>query len=246
MNYCRKKDKFLWKEMQETWLKEDILGKQIFEKNFEEYEFDENEEWTLSDYEQSPLSQIIFAEILSSYLGNYEFSTNRYYTFFYNKKSQHGFRILFDLMNNPKYNIGKITTYKYRKIGNFTFYPGKSLNKSLQFIHREKDERWDEMLEYLRENWSSINNLPILEFNNYIKVSCQHIYYKCVYEKIREYNFKECNIDELYQEINNIVDTLGMNAEFVSLDSKDIIEELINIRGKILVNRFEKATKKYN
>ena len=100
---------------------------------------------------------------------------------------------------------------------------------------------WDEMLRYLREKWNILNNLPLKSFNEYIKASCQHIYYCCVYEKIKEYNIDECDMDELLQIIDNLVDETENDAEFVLLDKKEVIEEIINIRGRILLHKFRKA-----
>ena len=241
MGYCREKCTFRWKKMQDIWYLEDIVGTDILKSDFAEYDFEENKEWTLGDYEFSPLSQIIFGAILSMYLGDYDYLINRYYTFIFNRDTKEKHRILFDVMNNPKFNVGKKEEYRYHKIANFVFLPGKSLHRSLQFVHRDKDERWDEMLRYLRENWNILNNLPLKSFNEYIKASCQHIYYCCVYEKIKEYNIDECDMDELLQTIDNLVDETGNDAEFVLLDKKEVIEEIISMRGRILLHKFRKA-----
>ncbi len=244
-SYCREKDKRLWRDMQKIWYEEDILKSNILQRDFWDYRFDENKEWNVGDkvgdYEQSPLSQIFLAKILSSYIGDCNFYINRYYTLINNNKTNEKYKILFDVMNNPNYNIKK--KYAYHKIGNFTFVPGKTLNRSLQFVHRDCNERWDEMLKYMRSNWSEINNLPIDGFKDYIKASCQHIYYQDVYNVIKEYNIEKCDICELWNEINNIVDNIEVGADFVKLDSKEIIEKIIYIRGRILVYRFEEAIK---
>lgn len=124
MGYCREKCTFRWKRMQDIWYLEDIVGTDILKSDFAEYDFDENKEWTLGDYEFSPLSQIIFGAILSMDLGDYDYSINRYYTFISNRDTKEKYRILFDVMNNPKFNVGKKEWYRYHKIGNFVFFQG--------------------------------------------------------------------------------------------------------------------------
>lgn len=48
-------------------------------------------------------------------------------------------------------------------------------------------------------------------------------------------------MDELLQTIDNLVDETENDAEFVLLDKREVIEEIINIRGKILLHKFRKA-----
>ncbi len=43
------------------------------------------------------------------------------------------------------------------------------------------------------------------------------------------------------QAIDNLVDEMKNDAEFVLLDKREVIEEIINIRGKILLHKFRKA-----
>ena len=185
MSILTEKTKRLWKKNQELWLKE------IVEDNLAHklvgYNFQDNDECTASDYEQSPLCQIIWGEIISSYLSKkygeeYTYLINRYYLTV--QSDTKSFRFLFDVMNNGKvaYNPSYRTKdnsdiiYKYHYIGNFTPIPGNvPLKRSLQFIHRGFQEDWNKMIKYIRDKWNDFKF--DLTFDEYIEMTFQTDYY---------------------------------------------------------------------
>lgn len=185
MSILTEKTKRLWKKNQELWLKE------IVEENLAQklvgYNFQDNDEWTASDYEQSPLCQIIWGEIISSYLAKkygeeYTYLINRYYLTV--QSDTKSFRFLFDVMNNGKaaYNPSYRTKdnsdiiYKYHYIGIFTPIPGNvPLKRSLQFIHRGFQEDWNKMIKYIRDKWNDFKF--DLTFDEYIEMIFQTDYY---------------------------------------------------------------------
>lgn len=162
MSYLKAKNKFKWMDMQKVWL--DEIKSKWRKLDIASYNFMDHDEWTVSDYEQSPLCQLIWGEILSCFLSKkydqpYTYSINRNVLLV--KSDSTCFRILFDVMNNGKarYNRDKIEedkngcefTYPYHYIGNFTPIPGMvRLPRSLQFIHRDFNEDWNQMLKYLQ------------------------------------------------------------------------------------------------
>ena len=83
MSVLTEKTEWLWKKNQELWLKE--IVEYIEAHDLVDYNFQDNNEWTARDcdYEQSPLCQIIWGEIVSSYLSkkfgeDYTYLINRY------------------------------------------------------------------------------------------------------------------------------------------------------------------------
>lgn len=200
MSILTEKTKWLWKNNQDLWLKE--IVKDNLAHKLVGYNFQDNNEWTASDYEQSPLCQIIWGEIISSYLSKkygeeYTYLINSYYLTV--QSDTKSFRFLFDVMNNGKvaYNPSYRTKdnsdiiYKYHYIGNFTPIPGNvPLKRSLQFIHRGFQEDWNKMIKYIRDNWNDFKF--DLTFDEYIEMTFQTDYYlnKEFNEIIGEENIK--------------------------------------------------------
>jgi len=175
MSYCSAKNRLYWKDMQSVW-REEIAKKCDWNKLFE-YDFKENDEWKVadSDYEQAPLSQIVWGEIIAKYLKekykkDYDYIINRHSLVVFNVESkEESYRFLFDVMYNLKSRYVKSAkdNEKYHCIGNFAPLPGNvSLKRSLQFIHRDKNESWSEMMKYLEENWNSFK-MQELTFQDY-------------------------------------------------------------------------------
>ena len=103
MSVLTEKTEWLWKKNQELWLKE--IVEYIEANDLVDYNFQDNNEWTARDYEQSPLCQIIWGEIVSSYLSKkfgeeYTYLINRYHLTV--QSDTKSFRFLFDVMNNGK------------------------------------------------------------------------------------------------------------------------------------------------
>lgn len=174
--------------MQKEWL--DEIKSKWNTLSIASYNFMDHDEWTVSDYEQSPLCQLIWGEILSHFLSKkydqaYTYSINRNVLLV--KSDTTCFRFLFDVMNNGKarYNRNKIEedkngyefTYTYHYIGNFTPIPGMvRLPRSLQFIHRDFNEDWNQMLKYLQNHWKEFK-MGVLSFDDYIEMTFQSAYF---------------------------------------------------------------------
>lgn len=183
--------------MQYKWLDE-IKQKKVW-KNISKYNFKENNEWTVYDYEQSALCQIIWGEILTNFFNiSFESSMDEY-TYLINRNAlvitnkNKNYRFLFDIMNNlkEKWSPDK-KKHEYHFIGNFTPIPANNnCNKrSLQFIHRDFNENWNKMLIYLKDNWECFQ-MNELTFEKYIEFTYQDAYYY-------DYEFKEItSIEEI-------------------------------------------------
>ena len=213
MSYCSKKNKRLWREMQKDW-KEEIVCK-ISWNEFNKYNFKDNNEWSLGDYEQSPLCQMIWGEIISDFLTNkdkeqYNYLINRYYLIVKNDKER--YRFLFDVMNNGKscYNKNE-GCYKYHFIGNFTPIPANnmSLERSLQLIHKDFNEDWNKTLEYIQHTWNEFG--MNFSFDDYIKMTLQEDYYS--------------------------------NDKFSKISCSEKIKELIKKRGETIQKKCEELFK---
>ena len=223
MGKCTEKNRRLWKDMQRVWIEE--LEKNNEFSDIDTYDFEVNDEWTCVDYEHSPLSQIIWGFIIANYFNSnkeflhdeddkYDFIINRNALIVSNKEKR--FRFLFDVMNNPKYNIGRTDWYDYHFIGNYAPIPGNVvLKRSLQFIHRDKDEKWDEFLKEMRENWE--NYKMGFTYEKYIEMTLQDMYFS----------------DKELKEI-------------IKLDSKNIINEKIGERGKAVKKKILHITNPQN
>lgn len=183
MSYLSEKNEWLWAKMQGKWLDE-FIYKEAWKK-INDYNFKENNEWTIYDYEQSPLCQIIWGEILTD-LFNYEFKrSGEKYTYLINrtaltiKNKKESYRFLFDVMNNLKAKWSPDSNdNEYHFIGNFTPIPANNPKnkRSLQFIHRDFNENWNDMIVYFKKNWKDfeMNNLT---FEKYIEFTYQCDYY---------------------------------------------------------------------
>lgn len=217
MSVLTEKTEWLWKKNQELWLKE--IVEYIEAHDLVDYNFQDNNEWTARDcdYEQSPLCQIIWGEIVSSYLSkkfgeDYTYLINRYdLTVQSDTKS---FRFLFDVMNNGKaaYNPSYKTEdnsdiiYKYHYIGDFTPIPGNvPLKRSLQFVHKGFQEDWNEMIKHIRDHWNEFKF--DLTFDEYIEMTFQTDYYS--------------------------------NKKFNKIIEKEDIKNMIISRGKLIEGRLK-------
>lgn len=215
MSILTEKTEWLWKKNQELWLKE--IVEYIEANDLVDYNFQDNNEWTARDYEQSPLCQIIWGEIVSSYLSKkfgeeYTYLINRYYLTV--QSDTKSFRFLFDVMNNGKaaYNPSYRTKdnsdiiYKYHYIGNFTPIPGNvPLKRSLQFSHKVFQEDWNKMIEHIRDRWNEFKF--DLTFDEYIEMTFQTDYYS--------------------------------NKKFNKISGKEDIKNMIISRGKLIEGRLK-------
>lgn len=166
----------------------------------------------------------------------------------------------FDIMNNPKvnkknvYSCGlfrncdkKLRTdveHVYHTIGNMAPIPWFRVagNRYIngQTLHKSLDERWDLFLHILRDNWDSWNtNKCNMTFEKYMKLSCQQIYYKEIYE-----DAIKKDIDKISREdISRWNKSIKPNSELLSFscasDSSsnecvEMIKKLIEIRCQMI------------
>lgn len=74
-------------------------------------------------------------------------------------------------------------------IGNFAPIPNlKEKGRHLQQIHRDKNERWDFLLDYCRKNWKKYSCSSAISYNEYMKLTCQQIYFQEIYDDLFEKN----------------------------------------------------------
>lgn len=249
--YCEQRNERKYKERQKSW--EDgyklYLIKEIWDYDFEK-------EGTVSDCEQSFLSQMIFGHLLKAQ-GYNDFSVNRYFMDV-NGNNKKNIRFYFDVMNNPKvnhelgkkaYNKGyeherKIWEARYHTIGNFTPIPWP---ENLQRKHNGFQERWDKLLEYCKENWVKWDEGVIdISFNEYMKRTCQHLYFEEIFSDFRnKYDNKLDKItqkewEELVQGWNNKIDE-GKCIDIINFegDIKEIVNKinfLIEARGRCIIS----------
>lgn len=188
--------KDLWKEG---------LGNYLKSENPWEHDF--KDEFTIQDTEQSILSKMIWESLFNVYFDDKIEMTISKETYvecsLKNSDDRVGFRVYFDVMNNNK----QIKNILYHRVGNYTVYPQME-GKSLQIIHKWCDEKWDDFLGWLRENWEKEtvtyktkkeNTLSYVQsksfrdkwknglvFKEYMILTCQQMYYKEIYDTIYE------------------------------------------------------------
>ena len=181
----------------------------FIEENNWKYDFSKEFPHSL-DSEASWLSQFIFKKLLESkfemYIGGFSrisMNTDNSVTF------------SFDIMNNPNpssrdfYRIGsnaknqcpdfweEWNKLKYT-IGNFAPIPNlKKKGRHLQHVHRDKNERWDLLLDYCRGNWDKYTCSSIMSYNEYMKLTCQQIYFKEIYDDFVENKLNNRKVEEI-------------------------------------------------
>jgi len=160
-------------------------------------------------------------------------------------------RFHFDIMNNPsredrgedkgKYSCGlaeKGDASKwleiYHHIGNMAPVPwfevagDHSINS--QLLHKSLDERWDLYLNVLRSQWNIWNRNSKFKFEDYMILTCQHMYFKKTYDCILS-EFKKNNgltIDE--DKIKEWENSINENSELINFeDRNNAINDIINL-----------------
>ena len=227
--YCEHTPYQSYKKSQQPWEQgyEGYIKKNQWFYNFE------NED-TVSDCEQSFLSQMIFGNLLKSQ-GYFDFTVDRRTIFVYRSDNEK-IKFYFDVMNNPKgdHELGRKAKAKkdceeiwvkwyniYHTIGNFTPIPWPLIpcpnnpqnTFNLQKKHNWLNERWDKMLKYCRENWDTWDkNVIDISFDEYIKRTCQHLYFEDIFVDFKkEYGNKLDKItseewEELVRSWNDKID----------------------------------------
>lgn len=249
--YCRKSDKWLYKDRQKSW-----------ENDYKEYikdgkwDYDFKYELTVGDCEQSFLSQMIFGHLFIRGLDYHSFLVKRYYMLV-NRNDEKNICFHFDVMNNPKvvHELGRKANEiceesriqwegVYHTIGNFTSIPWP---ENLQKRHLEFSERWDKLLKYCQGEWHKWDKKIInISFEEYLKLTCQHLYLKDIFYDFKERYFNRLDSiktnewDSLVKEWNKKIDE-GKCKEIITFD--DDIEEivsniifLIEARGRCIIS----------
>ena len=125
-----------------------------------------------------------------------------------------GQRFHFDIMNNPKshnnrFSCGLFSKMDikikdeclsiYHNIGNMApvpwFMPRGTNSINSQSLHASLDERWDLYLSVLRSFWSGWSMEWKVGFEEYMKKTCQQMYFCITISDSNDYNFD--NIDEI-------------------------------------------------
>lgn len=228
----------------------ELVDKYIENKDFEHKfvsEFSNNH-----DVEASILSKIIFLSLLAT-------DTSKISGIFTSTVLIDGIKVSFDIMNNEKaskkdfYRLGSIANRKdannLRKweelkytIGNFAPIPNanRQTRRHLQFVHNNKNERWDFLLQYCKEHWEDYSCDLYPSFEDYIIKTVQHVYVKEVFEdlksRLRDRSVEDVEPDEFVNWMkswNSILQDENKTYELISFGEKttdmENIEEVIEM-----------------
>jgi len=176
------------------------------------WKYDFKEEFPKSlDSEASWLSQFIFKKLFEYKFEMYIEGISKI-----SMKMDDSIKFSFDLMNNPKpssrdfYRIGSNAEKRCpplfevwkaisHTIGNFTPIPNlKENGRHLQQIHRDKNERWDFLLDYCRKNWKRYSCSSKISYNEYMKLTCQQIYFQEIYDDLFEKKLNNRKLEEIH------------------------------------------------
>ena len=164
-----------------------------------------------SHIESSYLSHAIWT-VLTQNKSNHgrPYSSNFFY--WTDGEIEEEFLFHFDIMHNPKIkscglangcgsdNLLEQWNQTYHSIGNITPIPWFKVEGNhfihAQALHNSLDERWDLFLTVLRNNWESWCSNKSVTFNDYMLMTCQHIYYSEIYVDFLT-NIKDINRIEL-------------------------------------------------
>lgn len=240
-----------------------------YKKYLETKKWDYNfeNEYTTSDWEQSLLSRMIFMNLFEFANESYKCSIrdNISITIESNEKKVD---FLFDVMHNPNenkqpYNQAHLNGINnllfegiYHTIGNFAPVPRTIVSKfygpNLQMIHLYLNELWPWFLKYLKDNWIEWPTKvhEFMSFKEYIKCSCQHLYYKKIFDDFYgKYNSNYLNKvkwKEVIKKWNKQIDEDNFDDSLISFNdlfAENNIEEidkqinfLIEARGRCIVN----------
>lgn len=241
--------------------------KKCWDVEFQQFLKEKNEaidweaEWSGADYEQAILVQMIFGELLKKKFNVKEFKVWSYYSICMLEDNEE-MLIYYDVMNTNKQDksftermhpSGKC--HLYHSLGNYAIYP-RMERRSLQFIHRDYNEKWDKFLMFLKDNWYGIDvkyrndekeytyqqkqsfkeKWAGLEFEDYMKLTCQHMYYKEVFEQLDAKKIKNMTDKEIAKLLEEL-DALDLrDAKLLSINDADI-EFLITIRERFILAR---------
>lgn len=245
-------------------LVEEYIEQEDYKYKFD-FEFSNNH-----DVETSILSKMIFMRLL-------EIDKSKVKCIFLPTIRIDETKVSFDIMNNPKaskhdfYRLGSIAKrvgasdlFKWEElkytIGNFAPIPNahrKGL-RHLQFVHNNKNERWDFLLSYCKEHWDDYSCDLYPTFRDYIIKTAQHLYIKDVLEdfksNLRERQIEDVKTNEFENWVENwdsILRDKSKTCELISFGEKttniDNIEEIIELiclltktRGRMIISLLKK------
>lgn len=231
------------------------------------YDFEKNNEMTKVHWEQSILSRHIFKELVQCWDQTYTGEILSDHRSIALNKGDVRVDFLFDVMHNPNkphqpYFLAEKTQKQltfstiYHTIGNFAPVPRTIITKyygpNLQMVHRDLNELWCWFLKYMQENW---NNWPTkvhekISFKEYIIYSCQHLYYKDIFDEIY-LKYKDVSMDDIdwkkyvidwnkkIREATFHEELLSMNDLFEEKNVEEIdkmINFLIEARGRCILD----------
>lgn len=163
-------------------------------------------------------------------------------------------KVSFDIMNNPKaskrdfYRLGSIAKrvgasnlFKWEElkytIGNFAPIPNahrKGL-RHLQFVHNNKNEKWDFLLSYCKEYWDDYFCDLYSTFRDYIIKTAQHLYIKDVLEDFKS-NLRGRQIEDVktneFENWDSILRDKSKTCELICL--------LTKTRGRMIISLLKK------
>lgn len=152
-------------------------------------------------------------------------------------------------------NLFKWEELKYT-IGNFAPIPNarrKGL-RHLQFVHNNKNEKWDFLLSYCKEYWDDYSCDLYPTFRDYIIKTAQHLYIKDVLEDFKS-NLRGRQIEDVktneFENWDSILRDKSKTCELISFGEKttniDNIEEIIELiclltktRGRMIISLLKK------
>lgn len=174
-----------------------------------------------------------------------------------------------DIMHNPKIDeknnksscgIAKDVNKEKRKeweeiyhsIGNMSPIPwfetigGNNIN--LQSLHSALDERWDLFLKVLKDNWNVWYREEdrIMTFEEYMIITCQHVYYEGVLEELKKNQnyLNENDLNKCEEEIKSgkkeLISFDKMAKDEIADKIADKIIDLITVRGRIIIEKLKK------
>lgn len=199
------------------------------------YDFKEgNEGYTENThYEQSILSQLIFAEVFNKQKLSAEICECGLSIKVKKDKVEKDF--LFDIMHNPKsecqpcqqavlynYNNGKMNFENmYHCVGNFAPVPrtiiANNYGPRLQQIHEYLNELWPCLLKFMQDNWMCFPTdvSELMSFKEYMKYSCQQMYFEGIFNELYD----------IYNDTNGKEDDKMWNSILNKLSSSEIDEQ---------------------
>lgn len=264
MSFCKHANRKILDSEVDKWHKGVIEYKKT--KDAYLYDFSNEDRLDKNDNENTFLAQMIYWEMAKRIWPNCKINIAQ-------DKQHRGNRVKFengedkniwfyaDVMHNaiPNKNKCKLATILgndsnvrkdwekvYHTIGNFVLVPDYYPNRQINLIHRDKNEWWDLVLQYMKDTWEYDGAISI---QDYIIFTMQQLYVDSIFqplyaelkgktfeEFINNYNWEE-KIVEWDKEISdkniselNFIDIHSIGAE----EAANRINFLIRLRGYII------------